>query len=52
MNKNENNVVSDLELREGNDDQVEEGVEVEEQLEEAEIAIKGTKNDLETIVKN
>ena len=50
MSKNENNIVSDLELREGNDNHVE-GVEVQKELEEAEIASKGTKNDMETIVK-
>ena len=48
MKENENNIVSDPILRDGNDDQVVEGVEVEEELEEAEIASKGTKNDLET----
>ena len=50
MSKNENNIVSDIELREGND-QVE-GVEIQEAVEEAESVSKGTKNGLETIVKN
>ena len=50
MSKNENNIVSDIELREGND-QVE-GVEVQKEVEEAESVSKGTKNGLKTIVKN
>ena len=52
MSKNENNIVSDIELREGND-QVE-GVEIQEavEVEEAESVSKGTKNGLKTIVKN
>ena len=50
LSKNENNIVSDIELREGND-QVE-GVEIQEAVEEAESVSKGTKNGLKTIVKN
>ena len=51
MKENEIKIVSDLNLREGNDQL--EGVEVQEALEDAETenVSKGTKDDLETIVK-
>ena len=48
---NEPRIVSDLKLREDNDDEDLEGVVNQEALEEAEIVSKGTKDDLETIVK-
>ena len=52
MTENELNIVSDLELREADDDEDLEGVGNQEALEEPENVSKGSKNDLETIVQN
>ena len=51
MSQNEPRIVSDLKLREDNDDGDLEGVVNQEALEEAEIVSKGTKKELETIVE-
>ena len=51
MTQNEPRIVSELNLREDNDDEDFEGVVYQEALEEAEIVSKGTKNELETIVE-
>ena len=51
MSQNEPRIVSDLKLREDNDDEDLEGVVNQEALEEAEIVSKGTKKELETIVE-